>query len=91
MGKRAGRLDVGAEIEPREGDEGYLPRMVLDDKLKPVKAELMKMKKDQCSLTVSLQLTLKALERVRGELKDKHVLTGNLWEATNAKKQDGEG
>lgn len=65
-GRRADRLDRGAEVEARESDISYLSRTVLLDKYVSVEEELNKTKKYHYSWTASLQLTQNKLQRVRG-------------------------
>lgn len=94
-GKRRERtaesLNVGAEMEAREGDKSYLPWMVIVEKVNLVKVELEKTKKDRYSLMTNSQLTQKKLQQVRGKLKEKDISVESLRKAVKTRKSSGVG
>lgn len=65
--------------------------MAVLEKLDLIKDKLKNMKEDPYSLSISLQLTQSQLERVKGELKKKNVLTESLRKAPRARKRGGRG
>lgn len=63
--------------------------MSVAEKLNSAKRKLKKIKKDQHSLVVSLQLRQKKLERVRGKLKENESLIKSLPIPAKARKRVG--
>lgn len=78
-------------MEAKETGKSYVPRKVVLEKLNLVQEKLESKKKDHYSLTISLQLPQKKLDRVRGELKEKKGVIESSWEAAKAKKRGEEG
>lgn len=74
----------------KEDDVSRFSRLVAVEKLNSVKMKLRRMKEDHYSLMVSLQLTQKESTWLRGDLKQKHVLTESLREVAKARKRDRE-
>lgn len=65
--------------------------MVAMEKLNSVAEKLREMKEKHQSFIVSLQLTQKKLERVRGELEENGVLNGSPRKAARARSRGGGG
>lgn len=78
-------------MEARGGNLRDESQMAAAERLNLILGDLMKIKEDHYSLTVSLQLTQNELERVKKEAIEKDVLIESLRETAKARKRGGGG